>query len=252
MCIYASIFYKIIFNYIEYDNEKNNIIKIILYYIILYYIMSDSITELNKLSSYDSATGNIPDQDGGHPIVAAIAAVIAAGALKLDPATRSSSSAVTNAGSAVLSTIRPAGTADGSRGTLDRFFDRNKNKNNIILTEQKQEQKNSKKDSNKDSKKDSKKENSYDLASAAAAAALAAAAAEKLRQTTQDVGTKITSFDTSVGTNTTSVGTNTQSVGTNTQSVGTNTQSDVPIFKSKLEKLKFLIDKHFEKIKELI
>ena len=209
--------------------------------------MSDSITELNKLSSYDSATGNIPDQDGGVGVIPALVYALVSASTILPTLPKPGAALGKVGNSAPLATVgrdfgRDALATDhGGRGTLDRFFDRNKNKNNIILTEQKQEQKNSKKDSNKDSKidskKDSNKENSYDLASAAAAA-IAAAAAEKLRQTTQDVGTKITSFDTSVPPNTTSV--------------GTNTQSDVPIFKSKLEKLKFLIDKHFEKINKLI
>jgi len=208
--------------------------------------MSDSITELNKLSSYDSATGNIPDQDGGvHPFLVLGAAAFASTALRLDPATRSSAvtSAVTNAGSAVLPTVRPAGTADvgpavvGPAGPFRNFFTKKETKHN-------------KKPDNKepDNKEPDNKENSYDWAkiftATAATAAVSAVAVKNLSQKTLDVGTKIT--------NTTSVGTNTTSVGTNTTSVGTNTQSDVPIFKSKLEKLKFLIDKHFEKINELI
>ena len=196
--------------------------------------MSDSITELNKLSSYDSATGNIPDQDGGvHPFLVLGAAAFASTALRLDPATRSSAvtSAVTNAGSAVLPTVRPAGTADvgpavvGPAGPFRNFFTKKETKHN----------------KKPDNKEPDNKENSYDWAkiftATAATAAVSAVAVKNLSQKTLDVGTKIT---------------NTTSVGTNTTSVGTNTQSDVPIFKSKLEKLKFLIDKHFEKINELI
>ena len=190
--------------------------------------MSDSITELNKLSSYDSATGNIPDQDGGvHPLFALGAAAIASTALRFDPATRSSAvtSAVTNAGSAVLPTVRPAGTADvgpavvGRGGPFRNFFTKKETKHN----------------KKPDNKEPDNKENSYDYSSdwaktLATATAVSATAVKILSQKTLDVGTKIT----------------------NTTSVGTNTQSDVPIFKSKLEKLKFLIDKHFEKINELI
>ena len=189
--------------------------------------MSDSITELNKLSSYDSATGNIPDQDGGvHPFLVLGAAAFASTALRLDPATRSSAvtSAVTNAGSAVLPTVRPAGTADvgpavvGPAGPFRNFFTKKETKHN----------------KKPDNKEPDNKENSYDWAkiftATAATAAVSAVAVKNLSQKTLDVGTKIT----------------------NTTSVGTNTQSDVPIFKSKLEKLKFLIDKHFEKINELI
>lgn len=183
--------------------------------------MSDSITELNKLSSYDSATGNISDQDGGM-IGPALIIVGSAIAHIMDPTqgprSNGVTSAVTNAGSAVLPTIHPAGTASGrDAGTFRNLFTNKKTKHNT--------------------EPDNKEPSlgfSSDWAKTLATAAVSATAAKILNQKTRDVGTKITS------------------VPPNTTSVGTNTQSVVPIFKSKLEKLKFLIDEHFEKIKELI